>query len=168
MSKRKAEAHPIPNSKAKDPRPRIDILALGGGRYVSAAAKSAILRELKDLGYLREDQACSSSRIRDLRRDVADRRTRFGKLLIDRNFQTTSGVEAFPVQNPLAMLYVAMSESRRFASYVRAARQNVGDPSIDAPWTIVLYIDDVTCGNPLAVREDARRKICGVTGLYTS
>ena len=56
----------------------------------------------------------------------------------------------FPVQNPLAILFVAMSGSERYANYVRKAIAVHGLPSRSGPWSFVLYVDDVTCGNPIS------------------
>ena len=124
------------------------------------AAKSAILKELKDMKYLPPDLAVSRSRIAAARSEVANRETPFGPLLIHKLFNTAEHDELeCPVQNPLAMLYVVMSESPRFSHYVRCAMQAHGPPSLEAPWSIVIYVDEITCGNPLAVRSDARRKV---------
>lgn len=144
-------------------RTPIDVLTLGSGKRCSMAAKSAILKELKDMKYLPPDLAVSRSRIAAARSEVANRETPFGPLLIHKLFNTAEhGELECPVQNPLAMLYVAMSESPRFSHYVRCAMQAHGPPSLEAPWSIVIYVDEITCGNPLAVRSDARRKVQGV------
>ena len=144
-----------------DGRAPIRILGLGG-KNVSMAAKSAILKELKGLRYIPENLAISSRTIARARKEVAQRTTPFGRLLIYKTFSTTDGDLVLPVQNPLAMLYVAMAESDRYSDRVRRALANYGPPSDDAPWTIAIYVDEVTCGNPLAVRSDARRKVEGV------
>ena len=144
-----------------DGRAPIRILELGG-KNVSMAAKSAILKELKDLRYIPENLAVSARTIARARKEGAQRNTPFGRLLIDKTFTTADGDLVLPVQNPLAMLYVAMAESDRYSDRVRHALDNYGPPSDDAPWTIAIYVDEVACGNPLAVRADARRKVEGV------
>jgi hypothetical protein len=60
------------------------------------------------------------------------------------------------------MLYIAMTESDRFSLYMRETIRRRGEPSLDKPWSIALYADEVTCGNPLAVKADNRRKAMGV------
>ena len=161
MPKRKA-AHDARIATDADPKPPINILALGRGKSVSMSAKAALLHDLQELQYLPEDQAVSARRIAALRKSVGQRNTEYGRLIVMRTFETIHGPVEYPLQNPLGMLCVAMSESPRFAAYVRKARREWGEPTIDEPWTIALYIDDITCGNPLGVRDDARRKISGV------
>ena len=96
------------------------------------------------------------------RTEVATRVTPYGSLLTTRPFTTTNGAVDYPIQNPLAMLCLALSESDRYSAYARDALRVHGAPSPLAPWSILLYVDEVTCGNPLAVRADARRKVQGV------
>ena len=55
--------------------------------------------------------------------------------------------------------------SPRFATYVRDALEVHGSPSMATPWSVVVYIDEVACGNAMAVRDNAKRK---VQGLYWS
>ena len=55
--------------------------------------------------------------------------------------------------------------SPRFEAYVRGALEVHGSPSMANPWSVVVYIDEVTCGNALVVRDNAKRK---VQGLYWS
>ena len=145
-----------------DDRAPINVLELGSGRKMTLAVKAALLQELKDLRYIPDDVACSRGSMIDARKAVAARRTPFGQLLMKRTFMTDDGPKEYPVQNPLAMLYVAMHEGDRYAAYVRDALRVHGAPSPASPWSIVVYVDEVTCGNPLAVRADARRKVQGV------
>jgi hypothetical protein len=144
------------------PRKPINVLEIGGGKAITQRAKATLLRELQDLRYLPPDLACSARKMLRLREEVATRNTPFGPLKIEREFQTEDGPKNYPMQNPLAMLYVAMSEGGRFSWYVRKAFAAFGMPSLAVPWSIVVYVDEVTCGNPLAVRGDAKRKVQGV------
>ena len=144
------------------PLKRLDVSELGGGKYVSLSGKEAILKDLQSLGYIPDDVGCSRRRMQAARKEVADRMTPFGKLLMQREVNTDNGVVSYPFQNPLAMLHVAMSDGDRFAGYVRDAIIKNGEPTPAAPWSLVIYVDEVTCGNPLAVRSDARRKVQGV------
>ena len=142
--------------------PHIHVLTLGAGKHVTQAAKAAILADLKALRYIPDEVAISVRSMSRARADVANMDTRFGKLVINKKFTTVDGDVGLPARNPLAMLWVAMLESDRFSEYVISALLIHGPPSIDSPWSIVLYVDEVTCGNPLAVRDDARRKVQGV------
>lgn len=162
---------PLAKKQKRDPsdeahsRPPINAFMLGRGHRVSAAAKEAILNNLKALRYIPEDVATSTRTMRRLRNDAASRNTNFGPLIITRTFTTTGGDKDYPLQNPLAMLYIAMQSGPRFAAYVREALRIHGPPSFENPWSIVIYVDEVTCGNALAIRADSRRK---VQGLYWS
>ena len=153
--------HGLPTSDDEPPK-RIRVLELGGGKYVSFSVREAILKDLKELGCIPPDLAISRRRMQAARKETAQRDTPYGRLLTTRTFTTTEGAVDFPVQNPLAMLYVAMADGPRFARYVRTAIQDQGAPTPQAPWSIIFYIDEVTCGNPLAVRGDAKRKVQGV------
>ena len=57
---------------------------------------------------------------------------------------------------------MAMSESARYIKYVREAIVRVGRPSVAHPWSFVIYVDEVTCGNALASHKSARRAVQGV------
>jgi hypothetical protein len=150
-------------SKKHDPEPkRIKLLELGGGKHVTQSGKVAILRDLKALGVLSEGQAVSRRTLLRERAKAASRTTPFGPCIVQKTFNTSSGPKDYPVQNPLAMLHIAMLESDRYSNYVRDAIRLRGKPTAAAPWTICIYVDEVTCGNPLAVRADARRKVEGV------
>ena len=129
---------------------------------MATSAKEAILNDLKALHYIEEDVATSRRTLARLRKERVDIKTRFGKLLIKKTFATINGNKDFTMQNPLAMLYIAMQRSPRFARYVRLALAKHGAPTVDHPWSIAVYVDEVTCGQPLAVKQDARRKVQGV------
>ena len=141
---------------------RLKVAELGRGHYISLSAKAALLQDLKDLKYIPEDVACSRFSLAAARKEAANRQTRFGKCIISREFNTEGGTVSYPVQNPLAMLYIAMGESDRYSAYTRDAIHRHGVPSPESPWLILFYVDEVTCGNPLAVRKDAKRKVQGV------
>ena len=152
----------VKRRKTDAPRKPINLLEIGGGKHLTLAAKSAVLTDLKALGYIPQDQACSARQITRCRKEAATRSTDFGRLIVHKEFQTTDGPVLFPLQNPLAMLTIALAEGPRFAGYVRSAIARFGLPSPDAPWSIILYVDEVTCGQPLAVKADGRRKVQGV------
>lgn len=142
--------------------PHIHVLTLGAGKHAAQAAKSTVLADLKEMRYIPDDFAISRRSMGRARAEVAALQTPFGKLLVDKTFTTVDGDVVLLVQNPLAMLWVAMSESDRYSDYVRRAIETRGLPSTDAPWSIVMYVDEVTCGSPLAVRDEARRRVEGV------
>ena len=151
------------SDKPAPKRPKLDVAALCRGKRITTAGKAALLTELKQLQFLPEDQATSNRTLHRARTELASRTTLYGPVVCNRTFTTADGPVDFPVQNPLAILQIAIGESARYANYVRNAIDVHGLPSHSNTWHIVLYVDEVTCGNPLAVRSDARRK---VQGLY--
>ena len=139
---------------------RFKAVHFGKGKYISYSAKSTLLTELKEIGLLLDDLETSLHALRKQRQALASTMTPFGPLLQTRNFLVGGVPTAFPIQHPLAMLYVAMSTSDRFAKCVREAIAVNGMPSHTNPWSIVLYFDEVTCGNPLSVGD--KRQVQGV------
>ena len=127
---------------------------------MSSSAKSDLLRQLRDLGFLPQDARMDRGAIKAEKEALAATTTPYGPLLRAHAFKLTDGIEDFPVQNPLAMLHVALGESPRFSNYVRDALVVHGLPSHGNPWGLVLYFDEVTCGNPLTIGN--KRKIQGV------
>jgi hypothetical protein len=137
------------------------LVDLAATTRISNNAKSIILTELKELGYIPEDTKTSNAAITREKDLIASTLTPYGPLLLERDFRIGGdSFERFPVQNPLAILSVAMESSERFSQYVRNAIKVHGKPSAQAPWGLVLYFDEVTCGNPLA--QGTKRKVQGV------
>ena len=64
-----------------------------------------------------------------------------------------------PVANPFAMLWTAVSECGPFSAFLKK-RLLQSPPSVEQPWRIVLYSDEVTPGNPLSTAN--RRKFHAV------
>ena len=137
-------------------------IELGRGKKISIAARSAVLQDLKAQGCIVVDVGISPSALGAARKELAQRKTDYGPLLIPRRFTTHEGEVTLPVQNPIAMLSIAMAESERYAQYMRKRIATRGAPSVASPWTIIIYVDEVTCGNPLATKASARRQIQGV------
>ena len=139
---------------------RLKAFHLGKGKHISARAKAAMLGELKEMGFLPGDLASSTWSIAKERESVSATTTPFGPLLQYREFMVDGVPTTFPVQHPLAMLYVACNTRDRFSQYMRDGIVKHGVPSNDAPWSIVLYFDEVTCGNPLSAGD--KRQAQGV------
>jgi hypothetical protein len=141
------------------PQTNVRLLDLGQKR-MTMKAKSELLTELKTLGYLPDNFRTSAQTMKREKEAVSTTMTPFGPLLIERDFKVNGVIERFPVQNPLAMLYTALLESDRYAQYMRDAIALHGEPSHDNPYSLVLYFDEVTCGNPLALGH--KRKVQAV------
>jgi hypothetical protein len=129
---------------------------------MSSSAKSKLLTQLKGLGLLPDDLLTSRQAIKAEKEALSSTRTPFGPLLVTREFSLidTDDLAKFPIQNPLAMLHVALGTSPRFSKYARDAVAVHGLPTYNDPWGLVLYFDEVTCGNPLTL--GAKRKIQGI------
>lgn len=138
---------------------RIRILDLSK-KYMTMNAKSELLTELKALGFIPEDLKTSARSIKREKEELAATMTPFGPLMQERDFFVGGETERFPVQNPLAMLYEAMRTSERYSKYVREGIVVHGVPSNNNPWSLVVYFDEVACGNPLGLGH--KRKIQGV------
>ena len=149
-------------SRTKIARAKVSILEVDQGKRCSASAKAAILQDLKKLGKLDLDQGLTRRSLRRERTATAARTTDFGPCILQREFKTVNGPVVYPVLNPLAMLLLAMSTSLRYSQYVREAIARAGRPSAANPWSFVIYIDEVTCGNAMAARKSARRAVQGV------
>jgi hypothetical protein len=95
MSKRKFTL-PV---RDEPPKP-ISLATIGRGKHMTVAAKSAMLRELKDLGYIPEDQAISERPFVRARQEAATRRTPFGPLMIHKESQNCKRVKYVPSPEP--------------------------------------------------------------------
>ena len=84
---------------------------------------------------------------------AASRTTPYGMLVEPFSVPCIDGDVTVAVQNPLAMLHVACSDSTPFALLVRATLA-----SKPLPWSLVVYMDEVTPGDPL--KNDQRKTQC--------
>ena len=116
-----------------------------------------MLEDVRDRGV---PEAISARSMARARRDVAEQATPFGNLQQTCKFLDKQGTYIeLPIQAPLAMLHFAAEYSPQFAKYITDAfRQRPS--SFDKPWEVVLYCDEVVCGNPLAHKQG--RKVQGV------
>jgi len=126
--------------------------------HVSASALSAVLLEAKESGipdlHDRRD-------FREARDAVLDEATPYGPIYqsVDVPIHAPRKRQHLQVIHPLAFLYLLLSTCVNFSNYVEsihAARPS----SAASPWGLVLYSDEVTPGNQLAM--DNKRKIQAV------
>jgi len=76
--------------------------------------------------------------------------TPFGPTLQTIDLVGKDGVaKSIPIAHPLAALWKAVSDCPPFSTYMRDVLIE-NPPSLDAPWHLVLYSDEVTPGNPLS------------------
>ena len=78
--------------------------------------------------------------------------TPFGPTLQTIDLVGKDGVaKSIPIAHPLAALWKAVSDYPSFSTYMRDVLIE-NPPSLDAPWHLVLYSDEVTPGNPLSTQ----------------
>ena len=98
--------------------------------------------------------AVSRHHIRSARDEVVHRQTPYGPL----HRKIDVGQVTLEVQHPAAMLYHVCSTSASFSNMVRRAVAKA-PPSPAAPWTFILYADEISPGNQLA--HKSKRKVWG-------
>lgn len=144
-----------------EPRPhKLARLASLRGRlpYISQNALASILQ-------IAEREALPTAHrkdIREARDSVVHQQTPYGPIhrIIDVGSEHNS--VKLEIQHPAAMLYYACSTSPGFSNMVRRTFVK-RPPTLVAPWTFVLYADEISPGNQLAHQNDRK-----VWGLYWS
>ena len=107
--------------------------------HCSARALAAILKDVKDNGM---PEGGTSRRVfKDARNLQNATQTPWGKIL-----QTISVID----KDDAALLWVASSECSSFSMFFLAKLKET-PPSIDKPWRLVAYTDEVTPGTPLGL-----------------
>ena len=122
--------------------------------HCSAQALAAILKDIKDNGM---PEGGTSRRVfKDARNLQNATHTPFGKIL-----QTISVIDKddaeqqLTIAHPIALLWVASSECSSFSMFFLAKLKET-PPSIDKPWRLVAYTDEVTPGNPLQQKNNRK------------
>ena len=126
--------------------------------HVSQSGLSAVLKAVKERGLpeLHERQD-----IRDARDAVIDQNTEYGPV-----FQKFTALPAEGKPNnqfltmihPLALLAVLLLTVAPFAAYVERLH-DCKPSSADQPWNLILYSDEVTPGNQLAIKNDRKIQV---------
>ena len=116
--------------------------------HVSASALSAILDTVVAEGV----PACHSRKdLRQAREMIMADDTPVGPIHHDLRLVDVNGEEmTIPVAHPLALLWKCLAASPAFNAFFYQ-RLTEKPSTIDDPWSIVLYTDEVTPRNPLAV-----------------
>ena len=65
----------------------------------------------------------------------------------------SDGEQRVPIANPMALLWKACADCVAFADFMRQKLTET-PPTLEQPWSLVFYTDEVTPGNPLAVLND--------------
>jgi hypothetical protein len=116
--------------------------------HISQSALAAILRIADDEGLPPAASRFTIARARD---HCATSVTPYGPI----HTSVTLGGESFEIQNPFSMLHEVVKSSPYISSIVAAAAAR-RQPTIDAPYNLILYADEITPGNQLAYKGDRK------------
>ena len=118
--------------------------------HVSQRALSATLKDVKQHGLPELDD---TKHIREARELLMNEKTPYGPISVTREVTTTEGgVARFRMANPLALLYLVFFYCAPFAGFVEQ-RFAECPQSLDNPWNIVLYCDEVHPGDQLGGKK---------------
>ena len=122
--------------------------------HCSASALGAILQAVQDTGL--PEGGVGRDALRAARDCQCNEETPYGSLIEHIWVKTTTGEwHAIPICNPFAFLLVAVRDCCQFNSFLLARLQD--HPSTpDKPWTLLIYADEVTPGNPLATMNNRK------------
>jgi hypothetical protein len=122
--------------------------------HVSATALSSILNAVERDGMPEMHGRMDVARARDA---TIKQDTPYGQLQTELELDTKTGTKVkFRILNLFALLFVAFNSCGGFHTYM-AERLQAHPSSVDNPWSLVLYTDEITPGNVLA--PDNKRKI---------
>jgi len=123
--------------------------------HCTASALGAVLKEIQKNG-LPEGCDLSRNAIRHARDEVAATQTPHGTLLQTITvFDKDENEVEVTIAHPLAMLWQATKDCSSFTVFF-LARLKKHPPSPEQPWTLVIYTDEVTPGNPLATLNNRK------------
>eukprot|EP00438_Fugacium_kawagutii_P029032 Skav201323 [mRNA] locus=scaffold4795:9662:11098:+ [translate_table: standard] len=138
--------------------PPLDIASLGRRAFISQSALADVLAAVKASGEVPE--TTSKSTVKRRRVEAADVNTPYGKLIQEFQLHTVSGdTLKLHFVHPGAFLHYASMECSGMQTLLDKAWQ--GGPNVfDCPWTIILYLDEISPGNQLKVTN--KRKIWAI------
>ena len=115
--------------------------------HCTASAMADILTDIKNNGL---PEITDRNSMRDARNLITTASGEYGPILQSIEcFNTEGGITKIPVASPFASLSAAIAESSSFRGFLKQQLRH-HPPSPDHPWSIILYSDEVTPGNPLA------------------
>ena len=126
--------------------------------HLSASALSQLLQEL-----VRDPAAApelyTRTAIRQARDTVNNDPTPFGPIHRSVNLHAVGGgYSKINVVHPLALLWNALTRSPEFSEFVRR-RFDAVPSTPERPWSIILYSDEVTPGNPLSTSNERKLQV---------
>jgi hypothetical protein len=134
-----------------------NLAELASHTYVSERGLADVLRSVRDDPTLLD--TCSRSSVKRSRDEYVDIRTPFGPLLRQMNIpgdDPTIGLE-FTYVHPIAMLSHAVQHCSAYGDLFISCHE-ANPSSMNKKWSICLYSDEVTIGDPLS-KNVASRKV---------
>ena len=114
--------------------------------HVSASALSAILKEVAETGLPERRSRDDMRRARD---ELLDTDTPYGPLMTDITLVRKNGREGrMNVMHPLALLWFAFTFCIGFQQLF-LGKLGENPSTIDNPWNLIVYTDEITPGNPV-------------------
>ena len=118
--------------------------------HVTASALSAVLLAVQLHGV---PDLHDRNQLREARNLQPYAATPFGPIVQPMEvLSKTDATKQIPVANPFALLWTVVSECKPFAEFFKSKLLQT-PPSIEEPWRIILYSDEVTPGNPLSTNN---------------
>ena len=138
-----------------------EIGRLGRASYLTQTALSKVVQEIKQRGLPKADSRHSIKRGRDKEIDV---NTPYGKLLVFEELQLTPekgkvSTFKFPFINPLAYMYYVLGSCEAYATFFKGVLER-HRCSVDNPWKLVLYADEISPGNVLKGQNHRKVQCC--------
>ena len=121
--------------------------------YVSQRALVAVVNDIKNAGL---PELTYTRELRAARDECTIRvQTPYGPLLVETTFADSKGGNPIPMEflDPWAGLYWIARRSKAFSDLLVRAIDYNGGCSVDNPLELLLYSDEVTPGNQLAVKN---------------
>ena len=114
--------------------------------YCSASALAQILTDIKKHGL---PELTDRNSMRDARNLVTATPGAYGSILQTMDCVDNDGaVQRIPIANPFASWSAAVEESCGFRAFLKQQLQ-LHPSSPETPWSLIVYTDEVTPGNPL-------------------
>ena len=121
--------------------------------HMSAQALSSVLAAVEADGV---PEIHARSAFREARDVVNDSWSPFGQMQLKRPVHAMPGGPAtINLAHPFALLYHALTSSSEFNDFFRSRIAAV-PPSLERPWQLILYSDEVTPGNPLSTSNERK------------
>ena len=143
------------------PRGRLDLTKLGRKSFLTASALSNLLQEIAEQDASFDPGPSSQQSIKRARvRSLNDTDSPHGPMMQEWNVAMSDGsIQTISFMNPATFLWESCRRSSKFREFLKA-RLEACPPSLERPWDLIWYNDEVSPGNQLAPTN--RRKLQAV------